>query len=248
MPSARSLEDNRLIGQISRAHEESRKTYGSPRIHATLRQQGESVGRRRVERLMRSHGIRARSATLYRINPGTDRFFASVDSVLHRISVNRPNQVWVGDVTYLKAGGQRRYLATVMDRYSRKLLGWSLGSDRTATLTRTALRHAIRTRSPEAVTLFHCDRGVEYLATRYKRTLEKSGFRQSVNRPRRINDNAHMESFFKSMKSDMYHGRTFTSDSALRGDIASYMLFYNRQRLHSSVGYQTPVEFESAVD
>jgi transposase InsO family protein len=87
----------------------------------------------------------------------------------------------------------------------------------------------------------------EYLVAGFKRTLEKAGLSQSVNRPRRMNDNAHMESFFKSMKSDMYHGRTFSSDSTLRGDIASYMLFYNRQRLHSSLGYQTPVEFETAV-
>ena len=174
---------------------------------------------------MRAHWIRARSATLYRVTPGTARFFASVDSHLHRTLVHRPNQVWVGDVTYLKVKGQRRYLATVMDRCSRKLLGWSLGQDRTAALTRASLRHAVRTRAPEAGTMFHSDRGVEYLAAAFKRSLVGAGMTQSVNR---------------------YHGFTFSSDGELRGEIASYMRFYNRQRLHSSLGYKTPVEFECA--
>ena len=98
-PSQRSIEDGRLLVQISRTHQESRRTYGSPRIHESLCRQGETVGRRRVERLMRAHGIRARSATLYRVTPGTARFFASVDSHLHRTLVHRPNQVWVGDVS-----------------------------------------------------------------------------------------------------------------------------------------------------
>ena len=94
--------------------------------------------------------------------------------------------------------------------------------------------------------MFHSDRGVEYLAAAFKRSLGGAGMTQSVNRPHRINDNAHMESFFKSMKSGMYHGFTFNSDGELRSEIASYMSFYNRQRLHSSLGYKTPVEFECA--
>ena len=243
-PSQRALEDEELVGKIQRVHDSSRQTYGSPRVHEALVGQGEDVGIRRVARLMRENQIRGRSARLYRRTPGTDRFFTSIGNEVGSREVTGCDQVWVGDVTYLKLGVTWFYLAVVMDRYSRRVLGWSFGRERTVSLTLRALNQAVRGRGGRVPDVFHSDRGVEYLGHRYRERLARLGVAQSVNRPRRMNDNAHMESFFGSMKADCYHGVHFSSATNLRGTLGAYMAFYNYQRLHTSIGCRTPVQFE----
>jgi putative transposase len=246
--SERARRDETLLERIEHEHAVSRHAYGSPRVHAVLKREGERVGRRRVERIMRQHGIRGRCAGLYRRMPGNGRFFRREGDCnrVHDRAVTAPDQVWVGDVTYLQVRGEWRYLATVMDRYSRRLLGWSLGEQRTSQLTRRALRQALSKRRPPAGAVFHSDRGVEYLGYDMQRALDRARLERSVNRPRRMNDNAHMESLFKTLKSDMYHGYEYENDHALRQAIVSYVEFYNGTRLHSALGYRTPIEFEHA--
>ena len=191
------------------------------------------------ERVMRR--IRPITSLCY---PASGRLTSSIGNRVREIEVSRPNQVWVGDITYLKVNGAWRYLATVMDRYSRRVLGWALGMEKTAQLVRRALQQAIGRRRPAPGLIFHSDRGIENLATEVKEALHQARAEQSLNRPRRMNDNAHMESCFKSMKSDMYHRRQFDTDRELRHALRGYVEFYNVVRLHSSLGYRSPVEFE----
>jgi len=244
---ARSVEDQRLVGQIRQVHDSSRQTYGSPRVHEALRQQGETAGKRRIERIMRERGIRGCSADLYRRMPGTARFFGIVDCRAHEQPVTGVDQVWVSDLTYLKVSGQWRYLATVMDRHSRRVLGWALSPEKGEAVVRRALAAALRTRRPKPGTIFHSDRGSEFLAYGVREQLDRAGLVQSVNRPRRMTDNAHIESWHKTMKSDFYHRQDFHTDLQLRTAIQSYIRFYNDYRLHSSLGYRSPMQFESSV-
>jgi transposase InsO family protein len=246
-PSERSVQDAVLVKKIRRAHKNSRNTYGSPRVTKQLNTQGVAVSKRRVERLMREHGIKSNVANLYRKLPGLHRYYESVSNHIKGLVVTGPNQLWRGDITYLKVNGQWRYMATVMDQYSRKIIGWSIGKEKSTALTRKVLMQAMRRRKPERLPIFHSDRGTEYLAGHFKKYLDRKGIVQSVNRPKRMNDNAPMESWFKSMKSDMYHREQFKNDHALHNAMRSYVEFYNRVRLHSSLGYVSPNEYEAAL-
>ena len=147
-------------------------------------------------------------------------------------------------MTYLRVLGQWRYLAVVLDKFSRRLIGWSISRQRDANLTTDAMAHAMRNRKPEAGLVFHSDRGIEYAAWQYRQKLVRHGIVQSMNRPGKMNDNAHMESFFHSMKTEELNGLTFTTDDGLRNRLLSYIQFYNQQRLHSSIGYLSLAVFE----
>jgi putative transposase len=243
--SPRRGQDRSLLSAIQTLFDTSRGTYGSPRIHQALRAAGTPVSRRRVERLMREAGLRARATKLYRRIPGLHGFFTSIPNrQLDRLATG-PDQVWVGDITYLKVAGLWRYLAVVMDRYSRRILAWSLGPTKDARLTLTALNRVVFHRCPRPGLIFHSDRGIEYAAYAFRNRLAALGFVQSMNRPREITDNAHIESFFHSMKSEAVHGVTFAHHAALTQRLRSYIPYYNGIRLHSGIGYSSPIAYEA---
>jgi putative transposase len=242
--SERERQDEALAAEIRTVHADSRGTYGSPRVHRALRKRGHRVGKNRVARLMRAHGIKARVATIRYTSPSLQRFFGSVLNEQLGLQLTHPDQVWVGDITYLKVGAVYRYLAVVMDKYSRRVVGWSYGPRKDVALTLRALNNAVRSRRPRRGLVFHTDRGTEYAGTAFKERLTELGFTQSMNRPGKMTDNAFIESFFHSMKCDIYHGIRFTADFELHTALKSYIPFYNEDRLHSSLQYVPPATFE----
>lgn len=244
-PSKRQQENAELVTVIKVEHEKSMGTYGSPRITEALQQQGFEVGENRVARLMQANQVIARSATLYHANPGTHAFFTEIPNRIRKLEATGPDQVWVGDITYLRVGSKWRYLAVVMDLFSRRILGWALGKNRKVDLTLRALNYAVRNRRPEASVYFHSDRGIEYAGLRYRRRLKDLGFIQSMNRPGKMTDNAQMESFFHSFKSDVYHGLVFKTEASMREVLRKYVPFYNQRRLHSGLGYMPPAQYEA---
>ncbi len=245
--SEREHQNETLTQRIGAVHRASRGTYGSPRVYQALRQQGCPASENRVARLMRRHGIRARVATIRYTNPTLQRFFAAARNEQLGVDLKAPDQVWVGDITYLKVGGIYRYLAVVMDKYSRRVLGWAYGRRKDVALTLRALDRAVRYRKSPRGLIFHTDRGIEYAAGAFKARLTELGITQSMNRPGKVTDNAYIESFFHSMKSDIVHGLTFTEDRQIESAVRSYIPFYNGVRLHSSLNYVSPATYEKQL-
>lgn len=243
-PSAHLEQDRTLLRHIERLFRAHGGTYGSPRLVRALRAEGIATSRRRVMRLMRRAGLRARVARIYCGNPKLHRFFSQHPNRVRRLSVRRPNRVWVGDITYIPVAGRWRFLAVVMDRYSRRILAWALARRRSTQLTRAVLNAAARRRGVIAGLIFHSDRGSEYSGAVFRDRLRQLGVHQSsaLHGP---GDNAHMESFFHSLKAELLHGRTFETDATLRQVLRRYIQYYNRSRLHSALDYRAPVDYES---
>jgi transposase InsO family protein len=242
--SERERHNETLLGHIRRVHGESRGIYGSPRVHRVLRGQGETASENRVARVMRAQGIKARVATIRYTNKKLQDFYDRGRNEQLELELTGSDQVWVGDITSLTVGPVYRSLAVVMDKYSRWILGWAYGPRKDVALTLSALNRAAHARRPRRGLIFHTDRGVEYAAHLFKARLAQLGIKQSMNRPGKVTDNAFIESFFNSMKSDVYHGLRYHRDRDMRAVLKRYLPFYNGARLHSSLNYVSPATFE----
>lgn len=240
--SAHAERDRILSEQIAALFATHQQRYGSPRIHHLLRQAGWIVSRRRVARLMRQAGLCAKAVRGYRMKATIHRRYARHPNRLWTTTVTRPNQVWVGDITYLRVERSWRYLAVVMDQYSRRVLAWTLTRRRTARVTCAVLTKAARKRATAGL-IFHSDRGSEYMGAPFCAHVARLGFLQSAS-VRGPGDNSHMESFFHSLKAELTRGVVFPTDQALRHALRSYIRYYNATRLHSALAYASPIAFE----
>jgi putative transposase len=213
-------------------------------VHQVLVQEGVVVGVNRVARLMHEHDLKARCARIYRSHAQLDRFYASIRNQIHDLEPTGPDQIWVGDVTYLKVNGEWRYLAVILDKFSRRVVGWSLSKRRNVELSLTVFKQAAKKRLVQPGLYFHSDRGAEYVATKYRNWLKSNGVIQSMNRKGVMNDNAEMESFFHQFKAERIHRNEYVTEKELRAVIIEYVGFYNQKRIHSSLDYMTPNEYE----
>lgn len=244
--TARDRENRELAKKIEDIFFANHTNYGTPRVTMALHDRGIEVNHKRVERIMRESGLVGKAGRIYRRKALPEKFYTKMPNL--KKDMPPPKTVdtqWVGDLTYLKVGSQWRYLAIVMDLYSRRVLGWALGENKTAELTRSALRQALRHRTVKAGLIFHTDRGSEYGAYLIQDELKRFGIRSSMNRPRYVTDNAHMESFFQSMKTECIYGSSFDSESQLRKTLSWYLdEYYNQQRIHTSIGGTNPLNYE----
>ena len=244
--SQRAKDDAALLRKIRHIYLASRGTYGSPRVFATLKRQGISVGRKRVERLMQADGLQGRVVKVTRRQPGLKRFRATGENLLLNMPpATRVNQIWVADITYTQVKGEYKLITTIMDQYSRRILGWSLSSTRTVDDTLKVLKRVIKQRQPPKALIFHTDRGIEFTGLRFQDALMRHKLLSSVNRLGVCTDNAYMESFYHTLKAELIRGRHFNTMKELRHALNSYInQFYNHKRLHSGIGYNTPAEYE----
>jgi putative transposase len=246
-PSARALGDERLTVRIREIHEQHRKVYGSPRIHAELRLgDGRRVGRKRVERLMRQAGIsgllaRKRGRTTVRV-PGVR---VCEDLVDRAFLAAAPDRLWVADITYLRTWQGWFYLAAVQDVYSRRIVGWAMADHMRTELVTDVLQMALAQRRPAPGLIWHSDQGSQFVSLAFGQQAKAAGIAQSMGSKGDCYDNAVAESFFATLKKELIHRRSWPDKNELRTEVFDYIeVFYNRRRRHRSLGQLSPAQYE----
>jgi len=245
--SSRVEREETLRERLRALHAESRGTYGSPRLHAALQREGIRVSKHRVERALRSMGIQARTRRRWRVTTLANPAHPVVENSLARdFTASKPNERWVTDISYVWTEEGWCYLAVILDLFSRAVVGWALDTTLSTRLPLAALDMAIRRRRPASGLLHHSDRGCQYTSAEYREALTELGVAVSMSRKGNCWDNAVAESFFATLKTELVYGRHWSTRFELRAAVFEYIeVFYNRRRLHSSIGYKTPAELES---
>ena len=241
----------KLVGQIRQAHRLSRNIYGSPRITRELKAQGISVCENTVARYMREEGVASKIKCRFRVQTtDSDHDHPIADNVLDRsFTAEGPDRKWAADVTYVHTDEGWLYLAAVIDLYSRKIVGWAMADHLRAELCQEALAMAVQRRYPEPGLLHHSDRGVQYACGAYRSFLERHQMQPSMSRRGNCYDNAVMESFFGTLKTELIYHEKYKTRAQAKLSIFEYIeVFYNRQRRHSAIGYQSPETFEAATN
>lgn len=244
--SARRREDRRLGEKVKQSHEKSRKTYGARRIRQELVEDGETISRTRVGRLMKQQGLESKSQRKFKATTNSNHDRPVAPNLLDReFLVEQPDTVYAGDITYIPTEEGWLYLAVLIDLYSRAVVGWAMSERMTAPLVKDALMMATWKRKPSKGLMVHSDRGSQYASDLYQKTLRKHGFICSMSRKGNCWDNAPSESFFHTLKTELTHHRRYQTRQEAKQEIFEYIeVFYNRQRRHSTIGYQTPLGYE----
>lgn len=239
----------RLSVKIRVIHAESKACYGSPRVHNELSDQGVRCGKKRVERLMREQGLRAKAGRKFKVT--TDSLHnkpIAPDLVQREFSAKAPNRVWVGDITYLWTSEGWQYLAVFIDLYSRMVVGWALGTRLQASLVTLALGRAVARRRPGAGLIVHTDQGSQYASDAFRYALRQASARQSMGSRGDCYDNAVAESFFHSFKIEAIYGSDIETRREMEYEVFEYIeRFYNKKRKHSSIGLRSPEQFEKGT-
>jgi putative transposase len=246
--SAQARRRDQLVARIQAVHTDSRQVYGSPRIHEELRAQGVACCQNTVARLMKQHAIRSKMRRRFVVRTTDSRHGHAIapNRLQQQFDVPQPNQVWAADITYIPTGEGWLYLAAVIDLCSRKVVGWAADDHLRAELPCAALRMALLQRRPAGPLLHHSDRGVQYACDEYQALLARHQIACSMSRRGNCYDNAVVESFFGTLKTELIHHHNYATRNEARLALFEYLeVFYNRKRRHSKLGYQSPAEYEA---
>ena len=248
MARRRHLSAEALVVQIRAVYVANRGAYGWPRVWRALRAQGIRVGKQRVQKRMRQHGIRARGKRRFRVTTDSRHGLPIAPNLLHRnFTVAAPNQAWAGDITYIPTHQGWLFLAVVIDLFSRRVVGWSMQPEMRSHLVIDALEMAWLHRGPDrnARQIFHSDRGCQYASHEFSQLLQQCGIKPSMSRKGNCWDNACVETLFASLKVERLHGKHFQTIRQAKDEVLDWWLWYNQTRMHSTLGYLSPVEYET---